>query len=201
MGGDIGYTPRIFAGGLGKLHTLTLSLAAYLVVIARHLQGQLEQQLLHRLDHYPGDTVSLGRELGQIDQARHGQPRPLAPDRAHQPLSLAQREPTDAIDFLRDDHFTGLQIGDHPDELGTVGASTGGRLVVDTSDVIARRPRAVLDLGLTGEILLVSAESLKINRKSCSSLHNMLYLPCPITLNVVLESATSPIDFQALTRR
>jgi hypothetical protein len=30
------------------LHTLTLSLAACLIVVARHLQGQLEQQLLHR---------------------------------------------------------------------------------------------------------------------------------------------------------
>jgi hypothetical protein len=59
----------------------------------------------------------------------------------------------------RDDHFTGLLIGDHPDELGTVGAVTEGRLAVDTSDVIARRPRAVLDLGLAGEVLLVSADA------------------------------------------
>jgi hypothetical protein len=33
MGGGIGYTPRIFTGSLGKSHTLTLSLAACLVVI------------------------------------------------------------------------------------------------------------------------------------------------------------------------
>ena len=65
MGGGIGDTPRVFAGGFGKLHTLTLSLAACLIVIARHLQGQLEEQLLHRLQHDPGDAVSPGREIGQ----------------------------------------------------------------------------------------------------------------------------------------
>jgi hypothetical protein len=39
MGGGIGDTPRVFARGFGKLHTLTLSLAACLIVIARDLQG------------------------------------------------------------------------------------------------------------------------------------------------------------------
>src|SRR3954454_22058334 len=43
-------------------------------------------------------------------------------------------------------------------------------------------------------------ESLKINRESCSLLHNMLYLPCLRIPNIVSESATFPIDFQALRR-
>jgi len=61
--------------------------------------------------------------------------------------------------FLRDNHFTGLQIGDHPEDLGTVGVGTRCLLAVDTSDVITRRSRALLDFGLSGEVLFVSADA------------------------------------------
>jgi hypothetical protein len=67
MGGDICHPPRIFASRLGTLHTLALSLSASVVFIPRHLKGQLEQQLLHRVDHDPGYAVNVGREFGQID--------------------------------------------------------------------------------------------------------------------------------------
>ena len=38
----IGLPPGVFAGSLGKLHALALSLAAGFVIVSRHLQGQLE---------------------------------------------------------------------------------------------------------------------------------------------------------------
>jgi hypothetical protein len=74
-------------------------------------------------------------------------------------LSFDQRKSADAINFLRDNHFTGLQIGDHPEKLGSVGAGTRSLLAVDARDVIARRPSAVLDFSLAGEVLLVSADA------------------------------------------
>ncbi len=74
-------------------------------------------------------------------------------------LNQPQREPADAINLLRDNHFVGLQIGDHPEKLGSVGAGTRSLLAIDTCDVIARRPSAVLDFGLAGEVLLVNADA------------------------------------------
>lgn len=63
------------------------------------------------------------------------------------------------VNLLGDDHFTRLQIRDHAEELGPIGAGTRGFLAIDTRDVIARRPGAILDLGLAGEVLFVCADA------------------------------------------
>jgi hypothetical protein len=43
MGRGVWYTARVLVGDLGELYALALSLAASLIVITRHLQGQFEQ--------------------------------------------------------------------------------------------------------------------------------------------------------------
>ena len=63
------------------------------------------------------------------------------------------------INFLGDDHFTRLQIGDHAQKLLSIGAGTRGPLAIDASDLIARPPCAVLDPGLAGNVLFVGADA------------------------------------------
>jgi hypothetical protein len=58
------YRPAYFAGGLGELHTLTLTLPARLVIVAGYLQRQF-QQLLHRLQHYLRHDIRFRREIGR----------------------------------------------------------------------------------------------------------------------------------------
>ena len=50
----VGDTPSVFVGGLGKPHALALTFTAAFLVVTGHLQSQLEQQLLHRLQHDAG---------------------------------------------------------------------------------------------------------------------------------------------------
>jgi hypothetical protein len=64
MGCGIRYATSILASDLGELNTLALSFAACLIVIAGHLQGQFEQELLHRFQNNPGNTVGISRKIG-----------------------------------------------------------------------------------------------------------------------------------------
>lgn len=46
--------------------------------------------------------------------------------RADHLLAPGQRESTDRVDFLRDHHLARSPVGDHPQQLGAVGASIPG---------------------------------------------------------------------------
>lgn len=63
MGCGIRSAAGILASGFGKLDTLALSFAACLIIVAGHLQGQFEQELLHRFQNDLGNTVGLGRKI------------------------------------------------------------------------------------------------------------------------------------------
>ncbi len=79
---------HIFACGFSKLDSLPLPLAARFIIVPGHLQRQLQEQLLDRLQNDPGNTFGFGCQVGEINQAGNGQLRPLAPDRSHQLLGL-----------------------------------------------------------------------------------------------------------------
>nr|P22994.1 RecName: Full=Uncharacterized 28.3 kDa protein in PAR locus; AltName: Full=ORF 5 [Escherichia coli]AAA26413.1 putative [Plasmid RP4] len=149
------FAAGVAAGGLRQLDTLTLTLAPILVVVAGHLQGELQK---HVLDGFQNDfrhSVRLGGQLRQVHHARHGQLGPFGPDRRNQALGLGQRQAADAVDLLRNDDFTRLQVRDHAQQLGPVGACAGRLLAVDAGDVVPGGPRGRYKALLAFKILLV----------------------------------------------
>ena len=159
MRGRVGTAPSILACRLGQLNALALPFAPGLVVVAGHLQGQLEQQLLHRLQHDARHALGACRHFTEIDQSGNGQPCALGADRMDQLLGFGQRQAAQAVDLLGDDDLTGLQVADHAQQLGPVSPRARGLLAVDAGDVIARPPRILLNPFLALQILLVGADA------------------------------------------
>ena len=91
VGRSVGRATGVFASCFGKLDALTLPFASGFIVVAGHLQGQLQKQLLNRLQDDFCDSVGLGRNVGEIDQPRHRQLCSRGPDPAHKLLGLGQR--------------------------------------------------------------------------------------------------------------
>ncbi len=155
----VGLAAGVAAGVLRQLDALPLPLAAILVVVAGHLQRQLQKHVLDRLQHHLCHALRLGGQVGQIDHARDSQARALGADRGHEAFGLGQRQAADAVDLLRNDDFTGLQVADHAQQLGAIGASARSLLAVDAGDVEAGGPGALNDGGLPGQVLLVGADA------------------------------------------
>jgi hypothetical protein len=61
------------------LDALARPLTARFIIVPRHLESQLQQQLLHRFQDAP-DDVALGGEVGQVNSAGNRQFHPLSPD-------------------------------------------------------------------------------------------------------------------------
>ena len=74
-------------------------------------------------------------------------------------LRLSKRQSTEPVDFSRYHHLALLQAGDHSQQLRPVGASTGSLLAMDPGDIVARCPRALIDVGLASEALFFSADA------------------------------------------
>lgn len=56
----------------------------------------------HRLNHDARQPGAVGHQFGQVHNAEHRQPRPLRPDRRHQPFRFRQRQAADPINLLGD---------------------------------------------------------------------------------------------------
>lgn len=65
----------------------------------------------------------LQHNLGHAN-ARNGKLRPLGSDKRNQLFGLYQKQPTDAVDLLSNDHVCRLQVIDHAKWFGAVGAGT-----------------------------------------------------------------------------
>ena len=61
------------------------------IVVTSHPQGQFQQQLLHGLQNNSCNSVALGREVRQINEAWNCQFCALASDRSYKLLGLDQR--------------------------------------------------------------------------------------------------------------
>jgi len=130
------------------LDSLALPLAPGFVVVAGHLQGQLEEQLLHRFENDPRHAVGFRCKVREIHQTRHRKLCALSSDRGDELFGFGEEKSADAVDLLGNHHFAGLQFRNHPQQLGPVRASTRGLLAVDPGDVVTGGSRALFDLAL-----------------------------------------------------
>ena len=104
------------------LCALALAFAPVFVVVMCHLQSQLQEHVLHRLQDDAGHALRSGRQFAQVDDSRHRQACALGADRGHQLFGIFQGQAADAVDFFGHHGFTWLQIGNHAQQLGPVSA-------------------------------------------------------------------------------
>jgi len=78
---------------------------------------------------------------------------------ATQAFRLGQRQAADSVDLLGNYDFTRLQVRDHPQQLGAVGASARCLLAVDPGYVEAGRLGALHDSRLAGQVLFLGAHA------------------------------------------
>lgn len=159
VGGDIRCATSVFSGHFGKLDPLALLFAPGFVVVAGHLQGELQKQILRRVEHNPRNAFACGGEVGEIDQAGHRELRPLGPDRGDQLFGFGEGKPADAVDLFGDDDFARLQVRDHAQQFGPVRAGARRLFAVDPSYVVTGGSSALFDLALAGEVLLVGRDA------------------------------------------
>lgn len=84
MQGLIRAATAILALLLGELDALLLAGPTIFIVLAGHLQGDLEQHVLDGFEHDLRHVLGAGCNLGQINDAGHGERCPLVADGGHE---------------------------------------------------------------------------------------------------------------------
>src|SRR5690606_10285319 len=112
-----------------------------------------------------------------------GEPRALVADRLHKLLGLGQGQAANAVHLLGNDNLAGLQVRDHAQQLGPVGARAGCLLTIDGGHVVAGRLRALDDGFLPAHVLLVGADAdidpCDLGRCHFGASYRMLGIPVP----------------------